>query len=297
MLKLQGIFPALTTPFAADGQVALDRLRDNVSRYNRAALSGYLSVGSTGESVLLTFDEIERVWAATREAAAPGKIVIAGTGVDSTAQTIVRTKRAAELGCDVALVKTPYYFKPQMTAAVLEEHFRRVADASPIPVLLYAVPQYTGISVTADLVARLAEHSNIFGIKESSGSVELAAAIVRSTPEKFHTLVGSGSMLLPSLQQGAAGGILALACFLPEISVAIYAAFVARDIERAIRLQQFVLAASRKIVAELGIPGVKYAMDRAGYFGGPPRAPFLPITSADRAAIDALLADLPPSQV
>lgn len=291
-MKLQGIFPALTTPFAADGSVALDHLRSNISRYNRLGLAGYLSVGSTGESVLLTYDEIERIWAATREAALPGMTLIAGTGVDSTAQTIARTARAAALGYDAALVKTPYYFKPQMSAPALEEHFRRVADASPIPILLYSVPQYTGVFVTADLVARLAEHPNIAGIKESSGNVHLAAEIVQRTPPSFRTLVGSGSTLLASLLLGAAGGILALACFLPEVPIAIYEAFAAKEREKAVRLQQSVLVASRKIVSELGVPGVKYAMDRAGYFGGPPRAPFLPLTPEQRGIVDTMLSEL-----
>jgi 4-hydroxy-2-oxoglutarate aldolase len=294
-MKLQGIFPALTTPFAADGSLALDRLRDNISRYNRSGLAGYLSVGSTGESVLLTPDEIERVWAATREAAAPGKLLIAGTGVDSTALTIARTARAAALGYDAALVKTPYYFKPQMTAAALEEHFRRVADASPIPILIYSVPQYTGVVVTSELVARLARHPNIAGIKESSGNVQLAQEIVQTTPPAFQTLVGSGSNLLASLSVGAAGGILALACFLPELSVDIFDSFRANDLARATRLQQSVLPASRKIVAEMGIPGIKYGMDRAGYFGGVPRPPFLPLTEPQRNAVDSLLAELVPS--
>jgi 4-hydroxy-2-oxoglutarate aldolase len=296
-MKLQGIFPALTTPFAADGSLALGQLRDNLSRYNRVPLAGYLSVGSTGESVLLTLEEVERVWAATREAAAPGKILIAGTGVDSTAQTIARTRRAAELGFDAALVKTPYYFKPQMTAGALEEHFRRVADASPIPILLYSVPQFTGITVTADQVARLAEHPNIVGIKESSGNVALAAEIVHTTPPAFQTLVGSGSALLAGLHVGAVGGVLALACFLPEASAEIWEAFGAKDYARADRLQRSVLAASRKIVSEMGIPGVKYAMDCAGYFGGAARAPFLPLTAAQRGIVEGLLAELRPRAV
>jgi 4-hydroxy-2-oxoglutarate aldolase len=291
-MKLQGVFPALTTPFAPDGTVALGKLRENLSRYNRLKLAGYLSVGSTGESVLLTYEEVQQVWQATREAAAPGKILIAGTGVDGTHQTIARTRRAAEIGFDAALVKTPYYFKPQMTAAVLEEHFRRVADASPIPILIYAVPQYTGIPVNADLVARLAGHPNILGIKESSGNVQLASEIVHTTHPQFRVLVGSGSAFFPSLAVGAAGGILALACFLPELCLEIYDAFQSGDFARAGDLQRSVLTASRKIVAEAGIPGVKYAMDCAGYYGGPARPPFLPLDEVQRDLIERLLAGL-----
>lgn len=294
-MKLQGVFPALTTPFAPDGAVALGKLRENISRYNRLKLAGYLSVGSTGESVLLTYEEVQQVWQATREAAAPGKILIAGTGVDGTAQTIARARRAAEIGFDAALVKTPYYFKPQMTAAVLEEHFRRVADASPIPILIYAVPQYTGIPVNADLVARLAGHPNIVGIKESSGNVQLASEIVHTTHTEFRVLVGSGSAFFPSLAVGVAGGILALACFLPELCLEIYDAFQAGDFARAGDVQRTVLAASRKIVSEAGIPGVKFAMDCAGYYGGPAGLPFLPLSEAQRHSMERLMADLMPA--
>jgi 4-hydroxy-2-oxoglutarate aldolase len=294
-MNLQGVFPALTTPFANDGSLALDKLQNNLALYNRLNLSGYLSVGSTGESVLLDYAEVQQIWETTRKAAAPGKILIAGTGVDSTQQTIARTRRAAEIGFDFALVKTPYYFKPQMTPTALEEHFRRVADASPIPILIYAVPQYTGITVTSDLVARLASHPNVVGIKESSGNVQLATEIVSSTAPEFRVLVGSGSAFFPSLAVGVAGGILALACFLPDQCVQIYEAAQTGDFAKAANVQKSVLTASRKIVAETGIPGVKYAMDAAGYYGGPPRAPFQPLTATQREAIDTSLAGLLPS--
>src|SRR6266849_9587052 len=159
-MKLQGIFPPLTTPFAGDGALALDRLQENIARYNRTRLAGYVLTGSTGEAVLLNRDEVERVWAAAREAAAADKLLVAGTGVDSTAETIDRTNRAAALGYHAALVKTPYYYKAQMTPDAHFEHYRRVADAAKIPILLYSVPQFTGVAVEAKLVARLAEHPN-----------------------------------------------------------------------------------------------------------------------------------------
>src|SRR4051794_7961985 len=203
-MKLNGIFPALTTPFAADGSLAADKLRSNVARYNSTGVTGYLAVGSTGESVLLGFDEVVRVWDTCREAAAPGKILIAGSGTDSTAETIARTRRAAEAGFDFALVKTPHFFKGLITTAALDGHYRRVADASPIPVLVYSVPQYTGISITADLIGGLAEHPNIVGLKESSGNVQLLSEILRVIPPNFAVLVGAASTLVPSLVTGAA---------------------------------------------------------------------------------------------
>src|SRR5271168_4749736 len=178
-LDLRGVLVPLTTPFSPDGSPALDRLASNIARYDRLPLTGYVVTGSTGESVMLTRTETERIWAAAREAAAPGKLLIAGAGVDSTAETISRTRRAAELGYALALIKTPYYYKAMMTPAAFEEHYRRVADASPIPILIYSVPVYTGITVEADLAARLATHPNIAGMKDSSGSPQRTAEIVR----------------------------------------------------------------------------------------------------------------------
>lgn len=290
-MRFEGILAALTTPFASDGSLALDKFRENLARYNRTHLRGYVVVGSTGESVLLSFDEIDRLWNMAREFAAPGKLLIAGAGVDSTSETIARARRAAELAYDAVLIKTPHYFKPLLTSAALERHYLAVADASPLPLLIYSIPQYTGISITADWVARLAEHPNIVGIKESSGNVQLVSEIIHHCPPEFSTLVGSSGTLFPSLLLGAAGGILALACFLPEPAIEIYEATRAGDAARASRLQFALLSASRKITGELGATGVKYAMDCAGYYGGNPRPPLLPLTEAQKKTVEAVLAE------
>jgi 4-hydroxy-2-oxoglutarate aldolase len=290
-MRFEGIFAALTTPFAPDGSLDLDKFRENLARYDRTHLRGYVVVGSTGESVLLTLDEIDRIWTAARESAAPGKLLIAGAGVDGTAETIARARRAAALGYDAVLIKTPHYFKPLLTPAALERHYIAVADGSPLPVLIYSIPQYTGIFVTAEWVARLAEHPNIVGIKESSGNVQMASEIVHLCSSDFSTLVGSSSTLFPSLLMGAAGGILALACFLPEPAIELYEAVRAGDVARASRLQFALLAPSRKIAGELGPTGVKYAMDCLGYNGGNPRSPLLPLTEAQKKTVEAVLAE------
>src|SRR5580704_5701893 len=164
-MNLHGIFPPLTTPFAADGTISTTKLRDNIARYNRIALAGYVLNGSTSESVLLRWEEIYRLWETAKEAAAPGKILIAGTGAESTAETIEHTKRAAALGFDAALVRTPHFYKPLMTPETLAEYYLRVADAAPIPVLIYSVPVFTQLTVKAPLVAKLAGHPNIVGMK------------------------------------------------------------------------------------------------------------------------------------
>ena len=226
-MKLNGIFTAITTPFGADGSLAADRLRENISRYNRVPLAGYVAVGSTGESVLLTRAEVEQVFSAVREAAAPGRILVAGVGSESTPETISRCKAAADFGFDYALVKTPSFFKSALTPDALVEHYRRVADASKLPVVLYSIPQFTGVALEADLVARLAEHPNIVGLKESSGNVQRVGEIIAAVPEKFQVVVGSADTLYASLLLGATGGILALADCLPELCIELYQAVAA----------------------------------------------------------------------
>jgi 4-hydroxy-2-oxoglutarate aldolase len=289
-MKLHGIFLPITTPFHSDGSLALDRLRENVARYNQTGIAGYVVVGSTGESVLLRRAEIEQVWAAAREAAAPDKLLIAGTGVDSTEETIERTNRAAELGYRAALVKTPYYYKPQMTPEAHAEHYLRVADAARIPIVIYSVPQFTGVAVETPLVARLAQHPNIVGIKESSGVVQRVAEMVAATPARFQTLVGSGTTLYPSLAMGAVGGIVAIGCILPELCVELYDAFSRGDHDRARTIQHRLIEPTRIIVAMHGIPAIKYAMEQQGYYGGMARRPFLPLTDAQKQEVQAALA-------
>ncbi|HEX9761336.1 MAG TPA: dihydrodipicolinate synthase family protein [Candidatus Acidoferrales bacterium] len=289
-MKLSGIFPPLTTPFTADDAVDVDSLRSNVARYNRTGIAGYVVIGSTGESVLLQRREVELAWSTVAEAVAPGKILIAGTGVDSTAETISRTKAAASLGYQAALVKTPYYYKPQMTNDALAEHYLRVADAAPIPVLVYSVPQFTGVAAEAPLVARLAEHPNIIGIKESSGNVQRVTEIITLAPRDFQTLVGSASTLYASLAVGAVGGILAVACFLPELCVELFEAAQSRESRRATELQHRILSSATTVVARYGVPGVKYALDQMGYTGGPARRPLLPLSAGAKREIDGALA-------
>ena len=291
-MNFSGVFPALTTPFAADGSVSVADLKHNITKYNTTGLAGYVAIGSTGESVLLSRHEVETVLIAVKAAAAPGMKLIAGTGAESTAETIERTKRAAELGYHAALVKTPYYYKPMYKPETLIAHYRRVADASPIPVLLYSVPQFTGVPLEAPEVGILAQHPNIVGIKESSGHVQRAAEILGAVPSTFQVLVGSASMMFPSMMLGVCGSILALASALPELCVAVFEAARKGELETARALQAAIMPASKVIVSQNGIPGVKYAMDQAGYRGGLPRLPLQPPTEDQKLAIREVLAKL-----
>lgn len=294
-MNLHGIFPPLTTPFANDGSIALAPLRENIARYNQLRLVGYVVNGSTSESVLLTWDEVYRVWEAAKEAAAPGRTMIAGTGAESTAETIEHTQRAAALGYDAALVRTPSFYKPAMNDDTLAAHYLRVADAARIPVLVYSVPIFTHVTVEASLIARIASHPNIIGMKDSSGNVEGVVKIMAAAPKSFTLLVGSASTVYESLAKGAAGAILALANPFPEICIAIWEASQAGDSATADSLQKKLLPAAKILGPQYGISGLKYAMDRLGYFGGPPRLPLLPVNEAARREIDALLPSIVPA--
>jgi len=288
-MEFRGIFPALTTPFAADGEVSLTSLKENIARYNKTGLAGYVAIGSTGESVLLGQEEAEAVLAAVKETAAPGKLLIAGTGAESTAETIARTKRAAALGYQAALVKTPYYYKPVYRAENYIRHYRAVADASPIPVLLYSVPVFTGVTLETPGILALAEHPNIAGIKDSSGSIQRVGEVVAGAPSAFHVLTGGAAVLYPALMVGAKGAILALASALPEKLVKLYDLVIQGKHEQAKELQLALAGASQRILTENGIAGLKYAMDLRGYHGGAPRLPLLPLTEEKKKQIAALM--------
>ena len=293
-MKLRGIFPPITTPFSNDGEIDLSRLQSNIKLYNQTRLAGYVMNGSTSESVLLTWDEIERLWATAREFAAPDKIMIAGTGAESTAETIQHTKRAAKLGYDAALVRTPSYYKPFMTFEAEAAHFLRVADASPIPVLIYSVPIFTGYTVEAPLVAHLSSHKNIIGIKDSSGNVHRMKDIVSSTPKTFRSLTGSALTLPDALQAGASGAILAISCVFPDACVDLYEAAVRSDAGRVEQLRKHAILPAANLATKFGIAGIKYAMDRLGYYGGPPRAPLVPLGEPAKQEIHAILASVRP---
>lgn len=282
MLNLKGIFPAITTPFYSNGEVALESLRENVHQYNQTGISGFVVLGSTGEAIMLSVEEGDKVLSTARKAAGPGKILIAGTGAESTAETIRRTNRAADLGYHAALVRTPHYYKAQMTPDVQAEHFQRVADAVRIPVILYSVPQFTGIPIEAPLVAILSRHQNIVGIKESSGDVRRATDIIAAAHGNFQTMVGSAGTLYASLQAGAVGAVLAIACVFPEKCVLLSQLAASADSQRAQAVQKQLLDSSTILVSRLGIPGIKFGMDEVGLRGGLARRPFLPLTEAQK---------------
>ncbi len=292
-MNLSGIFPPVCTPFLTDGEFSAAKLRINVEKWNRTGLAGYVATGSTGESVFLTTDEKVRVWETVRQAAAPAKLLIAGTGAESVRETVELTNRAASLGYAAALVRTPHYFKGQMNRPESQlTFFRAVADQSRIPVLIYNFPQATSLDIPAEVVIQLAAHPNIAGIKESGGNIEKVARMVDETPESFQVLVGSAATLYPSLLVGAVGAILAFANAAPCASLAIHEAVRSGDHTRARQAQRKIAAAAAAVPGRMGIPALKYAMDLNGYYGGPTRLPLLPLTPAAKAEVEDLFREI-----
>ena len=357
-MLLHGIFPPITTPFYPDGKIYYRKLEQNVEQYSRAPIAGIVVQGSTGEAILLSDEERRDVLKSAREAAANDKVLIAGTGIESAVETLRLTEYAAELGYDVAMVRTPHYYKGQMAQpANMLAFYRFVCDHSPLPVIIYNFPQATGYDMPIEVVLELSEHPNLIGIKESSGSIEkvqkmaqgtrhikrsatvtetFAAATGRmlraataaadtnggalvsvgalagtaapkpsssavtvvgglKTRQKevgFQVLVGAAHKLHPSLEAGAVGAVLAFADCAPTACYEIYAAWKDGDQGLAEEKQARITRAAERIVSGLSIPGVKYAMDYNGFFGGTARLPLLPLTADKKVEVEQLLENI-----
>ena len=292
-MKLQGIFAPIATAFDHAGNIYTAKVQHNVEKWNLTTLAGYVVTGSTGESVMLTAEEKTQLWEMVAQHAAPEKLLIAGTGVESVRETVCLTNRAAELGYKAALVKTPHYYKNLLNRADAQMLFyRAVADQAHIPVMIYNFPQNTGIDIPADAVAQLSEHPNIIGIKESSGNIDKVMRMVRETRHGFQVTVGSAQTLWPSLMMGAAAGILAFANAAPYAAIAIWEAFRTREEEAARDWQNRIAHAAWLVTVKHGVPGLKYAMDLNGYYGGPPRLPLSVPTAEAKHELEEAFKDL-----
>jgi len=292
-MKLQGIFPPIATPFDHNGDIYAAKVRHNVEKWNKTALSGYVVMGSTGESVMVTSEEKVRLWEMVAGYAAPEKLLIAGTGVESVRETVQLTNRAAEIGYKAAMVRTPHYYKSAFSRPEAQMlYFRAVADQARIPIVIYNWPQTTGIDIPAEAVAALSEHPNMAGVKESSGSLEKVMQMLREVRSGFNVLVGSAPTLWPSLVMGACGGILAYANAAPYSCIAIWEAHLRREEAAGLDWQNRIAGPARLVTVKYGIPGLKYAMDLNGYYGGPPRLPLTPPTAEAKKEIEEAFQDL-----
>ena len=288
-ISLSGVLPPIPTPFDEQGEVAHEALAENLRRWNEYDLAGYVVAGSNGEAAYLTPQEKLRILETARQVIPADKLMIAGTGGESTRQTIALTLQAAEAGADAALVLTPHYFNSLMTPDSLVRHYEAIADASPIPILVYNVPKFTGVDVDAETVARIASHPNIIGMKDSGGNVTKIADIVRRTGPDFHLFAGSAGFFLAGLTIGAVGGVMALANIAPRACIDIYDMFKAARRDDAAELQRRMIPVNSAVTARFGVAGLKAAMDMLGYCGGPVRPPLLDLGESDVQALREVL--------
>ena len=351
-MLLEGIYAAVTTCFYPDGRPYWRKLEHNIDHYSRSPMSGMVLLGSTGEAVMLSDEESREALRVARDASAPDKVLIAGVGRESVFETLRLADYAAELNYDVVLVRTPHFYRRQMRDREMLTYYQAVADRSPLPVLLYSVPPCTAYDLPVPVVAELAQHPNIVGMKDSSGNVERIAELVRVTrgartrtvpvttvfaavtsrmmappgqesgatfvsagelgsgktatavaPPKpalkmrtrevgFQLLCGSAQTLHPSLDAGTTGGVLALADFAPQACCEIYMAWAEKDGPLAAEKQQRIVRAGVEVCGQMGIPGVKYALDLNGYYGGRPRMPLLPLTAEEQRKVEELTEDI-----
>ena len=290
-ISLTGVFPPIPTPFDARGDLCHRALAENLTRWNQYDLAGYVVLGSNGEAVYLSQEEKVGVWETAREAIPADRLMLAGTGCESTRETLALTRLAAQTGADAALVVTPHYYNPKMTADALVKHYRAVADASAIPILIYNVPKFTNVNMSAAAIARAARHPNIIGVKDTSGNITQLAETVRLAGADLQVLAGSAGFLFAGLVVGAVGGILALANIAPMQAIDIYRLHREGQWDEAAALQRRVIPANTAITAEFGIAGLKAAMDMVGYYGGPVRLPLLELGEDERQALQKILAE------
>jgi 4-hydroxy-2-oxoglutarate aldolase len=286
-MKLHGIFPPIATPFDHNGELYKAKVLHNVGLWNRTGLAGYVVCGSTGESVYLTQEEKFQLWEWVAGAAAPEKLLLAGTGVESVRETVQLTNRAAEMGYKAAMVRTPHYYKNLLNRGDAQMlYFRAVADQVKIPIMIYNWPQATGVDIPAEAVVALSEHPNIIAIKESSGNLEKVMQMIKDVKPGFQILVGSAPTLYPSLLAGAVGAVLAFANAAPYATITIWEAFRTREHEAARDWQNRIMRAAQLVTTKYGIPGLKYAMELNGYFGGPVRLPLMNIGAEAKLEIE-----------
>ena len=289
MKHLKGLLLPTPTPFGRGGEIDFPALRANLDKWSGAGVSGFVLLGSTGERVHLDDREYLQTIETARTAVANDLLFIVGAGQQSVVGTNNEIKRAAQAGAEAVLVITPYFYRSAINQETLISFYTAVADESPVPVLLYSMPPLTGIKIEPETVARLSEHSNIIGVKDSSNDIESFIRTVKLCAADFAVLTGNGTVLLDALRAGATGAILAVGCAVPEVCVEIMRAFNAGEDERPAALQSKLTPLAAAVTTKYGIGGLKAALDMAGYHGAAVRAPLRAPDEAARAEIAALL--------
>lgn len=290
MKKLQGVLAPVITPFdAATGGVAIADFRANAAAHLKAGIHGLVVAGSTGEAALLDDDERRALVESVRAIVEDDQWLIVGVGSESTRLTIRRARDAGAIGADAVLVVSPHYYGNAMTVDALRAHFHRVADESPVPLVLYNIPRYAHFVLEPSLVGELAKHGNVMGIKDSSGDLKLNEKYLAYQSSAFTVLTGNGGTFAQALALGARGGILGVSLFAPALTLEVYAAFLRGQAPASVLLQERLTPLARTIVGEQGVAGVKAAMDMVGLTGGAPRPPLLPLSAAGREVAAKLL--------
>ncbi|MFH1762558.1 MAG: dihydrodipicolinate synthase family protein [Gemmatimonadota bacterium] len=291
MIDLSGVFIPAVTPFLPEtGEIDLPAMQENLRRWGDFPIRGIVIAGTTGEAVLVDEEERLELVRGAREALNPNVLLTVGTGLESTRATVRLTRAAAQEGADAVLVQPPAYYKGAMTPEALREHYLAVADASPVPVVVYQAPlRMSTLDLPTGLVAELSKHENIVGIKDSRGSLDLVGELVEQCQNGFQVLVGSGALLYAALEVGAVGGIVAVANMAPGPSGELFQAFKAGRGSEAGRLQQQIGPIHNEIVGAIGVPGVKVALDLLNYRGGEPRPPIRPLAEKGRETVREIL--------
>src|SRR5215212_4051028 len=274
-VHLRGVYAPVVTPFRGDA-VDLPAFVSNLTRYGRTKLAGIVVLGSNSEAPLLDDDESDQVVEAARSAVPRTQLLIAGTGRESTRGTIAATRRAAAAGADVVIVRTPAFFRSQIASEHFVAHYEAIADASPVPVLLYNVTVFTGVTLPVDAFARLAAHGNIIGIKESGPDLELLGKYVTEAPAGFAVLGGAHAALYAAVSIGARGGVLAVAGVIPDLCADLFELAAAGQHDQALALQRRLNPFCDIVGSRFGVAGLKAAVEVAGYAAGPPRGPLRP---------------------
>ncbi|GAB1428604.1 dihydrodipicolinate synthase family protein [Aminivibrio sp.] len=292
MNKVKGIFAPIATAFDASGEVNYNVFAENVEAFGKTKLAGLVVLGSNGEFTLLSHDEKVKLVETARKHLPKDKMIIAGTGCESLKETVQLTKECAEKGADVALVVTPNYYKKDMNEAALEKFYTMLADASPIPVMIYNMPGNSGVNVPSSLTVKLSAHPNITGTKDSGGNIVQISEVLARAPKDFSVFAGSGSYLLATLVLGGVGGTLAVANVVPDYCVEIQESFERGDLEKARKMQLALLPLNAAVTSRFAIGGMKTAMDMVGFKGGLPRLPILPASEETKKEISRILKEL-----
>jgi 4-hydroxy-2-oxoglutarate aldolase len=289
-VNLDGVFLPVTTPFDPDtGDPDLDAFSANIRNWCEHPIAGLVVGGSTGEQPLLDEDELVALMARGARSRRDGMALIAGTGCESTRATIRLCDLAAREGADAVLVKPPAYYRGRMSPEAIRTYFVAVADASPVPVILYHVPKFVPVDVVPDLAGELVRHENIVGIKDSSGDMHNLGAVCEAVGDRGSVVVGAGTLLYPGLEIGARGGIIAVGLLATGAACELYRSYMAGRSAEAGRLQERIGPLHKRVIAAIGVPGVKHGLDLLGLTGGPPRAPLLPANERERERVAGAL--------